>query len=624
MARLMVDVGTEGRDALAVLKPCEQLFLERWFQLLNDQTHPRWALRPLAVGNLSGLYPSRPSSRNGQLFNAVEDELLRRVITQEPDAARFAHSTRHPAPVRSAYRTAGCSTCRAILAKATKDRASRLEKLVEQLLAGIDAGRSGEVLMLTSVVAAEAIAAGVSPRFMLQTSKNYVLDPRQEKKGLSFGDRLSGFLLHDVGRRPRPGTVPPAGACTLRREMDLKIPSGSLFLASLGSKSIGWLELEKPEGQASRRLWLSLKDVTDLLSGRESAAMELRALTPAWLAALRFIFPDKRVHATSVIERVPAQERPIECPGHRNTFSHREAGRGLGAIASLIEHDDVRASLYWLSLAYGVWGESASHAAGIVWMAIESLMGKSDLGECANAYLRRLPSQIADDLEETLAGLAGTYQDRAKGKRTPPSWVSRMPPRGEAADDSGWLLEVRDTARSVGGNPLFLEMVDDAVTIATSRAHRDAIKEQTVIDLGLLRASRHAVAHSGKAISEEPLAHYLATLGCECLRALLAERLEGTSFEGALEGRPVIAAHCSIEDAHWHMAAIPAWVRAPKGMTVISASHLGHVHVVPLDQEQVRSVYSGSSVTVTSTSETGHAHDFTFQKETKADDGVSS
>jgi hypothetical protein len=116
-------------------------------------------------------------------------------------------------------------------------------------------------------------------------------------------------------------------------------------------------------------------EVDDLLSERETVAAELRRQTPGWLALLRFCFPHHRVSAKPGFE-ISTKEKMLECPSHRRVFSHSEIGRAVQALELLISHDEVRASLYWLSLPYQVWGESIEHAASMVWMSIEALIGK--------------------------------------------------------------------------------------------------------------------------------------------------------------------------------------------------------------------------------------------------------
>lgn len=609
MARLLVDVGFKGREALAKLQPSEQLFLERWFQLLHDETHPHWALRPLSLGNLAELYPQSPSAFDRQLFSALENEVVRRAAARAPDSVSINHPSSHVA----AYRENPCATCRHVLAEAQSTATSRIENLIEQLLAAIEKSWTEEILLLTPVIAAEAVSLGVSSRFMLQACKNYVLDPREERKAKSFVDRLTGFLMHDVGQKPRSEQTPERGTCTLRREVQLEIPSRTMIPDKLGSDNVGWIELEQVGGKGSRRLWLTANNVVDQLKRREEAAAELRACTPPLIAVLRFIFPERSVRAFPFLVKVPTEGQPIECPGHRNILSHRKGHLGLSAMEVLIADERVRSALYWMSIAYEVWRESVTHAAAMVWMALESLLGKSDVERCADAYVTRLGNQVADDLEETLASMAGTSKARKKGKRRPPDWVLGMPLRSKAMSELAWLQELFAEAENTGGNSLFLEVVKDAQQLLTAPKRQAAVKEQVVIDLGILRATRHAIAHRGSAIIEEPVAHYLATLGCECIRALLAERLEGTQFEGILEGQPQILGRCTTQNNHSHNFMIPAWIKFTKNIAISSWMHK-HRHMGDLTASQVAAIVAGGCVTVTSSTDEGHAHDVRFTR----------
>lgn len=67
MGRALVDLGP-AREIANSLRRTEQLFLARWLQLLHDEAHPRWSLRPLSVGNLRLLYPTVFDARTKQLM----------------------------------------------------------------------------------------------------------------------------------------------------------------------------------------------------------------------------------------------------------------------------------------------------------------------------------------------------------------------------------------------------------------------------------------------------------------------------------------------------------------------------------------------------------------------------
>src|SRR5690242_15663278 len=94
MARALVHLGPAS-EMVNELSRCEQIFLTRWLQLLYDEIHPRWSVRPLSVSNLNNLYPSTFEPRKKQLILATEDELVRRVETAEPDASDFVHPNQH-------------------------------------------------------------------------------------------------------------------------------------------------------------------------------------------------------------------------------------------------------------------------------------------------------------------------------------------------------------------------------------------------------------------------------------------------------------------------------------------------------------------------------------------------
>lgn len=554
MPRALVDLGP-ARDVARKLGLSEQLFLARWLQLLYDEAHPRWALRCLSLGNLSDLYPETFSRRTQQLMFAVEDELVRRVAAQEPDVQGMAHPASHTSDYWSRSQ---CAHCETLLKAQQASFQERLLNLVNQLLRGIEEGNDDVVLALTPSIAAEAVAAGVPPRYMMQTCRNYVLNPRMSANE-SFRERLAEFLRHDVARLPRESRARPAQKCLIRRELFVKLPSTVWTDRVMKAKNLGTLEVDRSSEQSSPRLWLSHGDVDDFLSRREYAATTLRALTPGWLALLRFCFPDRPIRPSPHIEASSSKTGKIECPSHRRFLSHREVTKALPVLQSLIGDDEVRASLYWLSLALDTWGESVAHAAGMVWMSIESLagVGEDALALCAKTYVDRVQSQLADDISETLGTLAGDVASRRKGYQ-PPEWLRGIPWRADAICDEAWLSDLAAHADKIQ-DPGLRFVVKDAASLANDSARNAAIAQAT-LDLKLLRAARHAVAHHGKSIAEEAPLHYLGSLGLECIRALLAKRLDRSPFEGALENRPLLQAECAMVEGHYHGFAIPAWV----------------------------------------------------------------
>jgi hypothetical protein len=78
-----------------------------------------------------------------------------------------------------------------------------------------------------------------------------------------------------------------------------------------------------------------------------------------------------------------------------------------------------------------------------------------------------------------------------------------------------------------------------------------------------------------------------------------------------------VSSTSTVVNAHSHIANVPASDQLhPVDTTYTSSSSLSHVHLVTLTANQLSTLASGGSVTVTSTvsAVTGnHAHDFTFQ-----------
>ena len=78
-----------------------------------------------------------------------------------------------------------------------------------------------------------------------------------------------------------------------------------------------------------------------------------------------------------------------------------------------------------------------------------------------------------------------------------------------------------------------------------------------------------------------------------------------------------VSSTSTVVNAHSHITNVPASDQLhPVDTTYTSSSSLSHVHMVTLTANQLSTIASGGSVTVTSTvnAVTGnHSHDFTFQ-----------
>jgi hypothetical protein len=78
-----------------------------------------------------------------------------------------------------------------------------------------------------------------------------------------------------------------------------------------------------------------------------------------------------------------------------------------------------------------------------------------------------------------------------------------------------------------------------------------------------------------------------------------------------------VSSTSTVVNAHSHSANVPASDQLhPADTTYTASSSLSHVHMVTLMANQLSTIASGGSVTVTSTVSTvtgNHAHDFTFQ-----------
>jgi hypothetical protein len=165
-----------------------------------------------------------------------------------------------------------CARCRNILLSSKTSAQERLVNLVERLIVAINTGNEDLVVALTPSIATEAIAAQVSPRFMLQTCRNYVL---HGKGSGSFSDRLFDFLRHEVAMQSRANSGPPPNKCAVKRQFECDPPRWPGLPIRMGDNDIGRVTNTRNKG-AARRVELIRMDVDDLLSERETAAAELR------------------------------------------------------------------------------------------------------------------------------------------------------------------------------------------------------------------------------------------------------------------------------------------------------------------------------------------------------------
>src|SRR5688572_20150697 len=82
---------------------------------------------------------------------------------------------------------------------------------------------------------------------------------------------------------------------------------------------------------------------------------------------------------------------------------------------------------------------------------------------------------------------------------------------------------------------------------------------------------------------------------------------------GPTGGSPVIVATSTTVNGHQHTASVPeADTSSTADRTYESSLTLGHTHQVTLTAANFATLAAGGSVTVTSSSAEGHAHDFKF------------
>ena len=75
-----------------------------------------------------------------------------------------------------------------------------------------------------------------------------------------------------------------------------------------------------------------------------------------------------------------------------------------------------------------------------------------------------------------------------------------------------------------------------------------------------------------------------------------------------------ISSVSTVNAGHSHTINVPSADQLhPAAKTYTSTSVFAHVHMVTLTEDQLRTLATGGSVTVTSTTSGTHTHDFTFQ-----------
>ena len=75
-----------------------------------------------------------------------------------------------------------------------------------------------------------------------------------------------------------------------------------------------------------------------------------------------------------------------------------------------------------------------------------------------------------------------------------------------------------------------------------------------------------------------------------------------------------ISSVSTVNAGHSHTINVPSADQLhPAAKTYTSTNVFAHVHMVTLTEDQLRTLATGGSVTVTSTTSGTHAHDFTFQ-----------
>lgn len=118
---------------------------------------------------------------------------------------------------------------------------------------------------------------------------------------------------------------------------------------------------------------------------------------------------------------------------------------------------------------------------------------------------------------------------------------------------------------------------------------------------------RTFLIEAGKAFPVLAGARYL--VGCDSSNGLYSNASDNTS------GAMVIRATSSVAAGHTHTAEVPvADLNRTTDKTYTSSRAAGHTHNVTLSAAQLGRLRDGEAVTVTSSSDAGHLHQFTFQQ----------
>ena len=125
---------------------------------------------------------------------------------------------------------------------------------------------------------------------------------------------------------------------------------------------------------------------------------------------------------------------------------------------------------------------------------------------------------------------------------------------------------------------------------------------------------RRFIIKAGQAFPVLAGAVYL--VGCDS-NSSSSDNDDGNNNDGGNNQPLFITATSTVADGHSHSAQIPvADLTSPSNKTYNASSSFGHNHLVTLSIAQLSSLASGSAVTVTSTNDFAHTHNFTFRMTT--------
>ena len=497
--------------------------------LASDRAHPHWGIRPLGPRTLAYLWPGSPACKPGsredvhrRLRSALQEEFLAQINGREPDSVIGSVSPH--AHTKSEAQKGTCSICTTFLDGARAQPLGPRSDLRMQLIHAVSSNDHEAAIQLLQPVARDVLADGVPRRFLFQVTKTFLLDPdgRNATRVGGLPSRLTSFLSGEPA--PEQNEIKSS---ILRRRGDIKLPrtSGSIFYAP----AIAGVKFQRDKDG----YFCELSDVPASLSALETKGQVLREVSDVWQGYFRLALGSRQFTFSNKIEHVIGDEvKLLDFPALRHLWSGEDTVRKLRALldarASLKLEGRMRldAAVCWAGFGLAIQAEAPARASALLWLALESLYGGpggvKDIG--VQVYLKRLPLELGYEIARHVGRLKA---HASKGLLAlDPIWLSSVShPKAECSIQD-WLGKLRSVLEDPTIPPQdgLLWCIDLALNVFNSDKQASLVRRLRR-DLDLLYAIRNGFVHSGQFEASELVAHYLAALSVEMLKATISELL---------------------------------------------------------------------------------------------------